>query len=179
MKRKSLLTLLAICVFSATAFTQAGAETIDATEVNTLCREFPFSSDADPTYGCMVAGALDMSMPGTINQVAARYKKWGPKQRKYYTETRLPKLTRWYTYAAYFHKGATKNAMFRKNHTDYMTDDTLATFLKEPATRLDVVRAMRPKPGSRSRRASKRVKRTRLTAMSKKKGGCQKACPAP
>ncbi len=167
MTKKMLLTFLVMCTFSAMIETQAGADTLDATEAESLCKDFPFSSDADPTYGCKVAAALDMSMPGTVNQVATRFKKWGPKQRKFYLTVRLPEQVRRYTFAAYFHDGATRNAMFRKTHANYMENDALATFLQAPATRLDVVRAMRPRSYSR------------LAKMMKKKGVCQKACPAP
>jgi len=178
MSKKLLITIVVMGALCTLTETQASADTVDATEVKELCREFPFSSDTDPERGCLIAAALDRNMPGTVEQVAAIYKKWGPKQRNYYTDTRLPKLTRWYTFAAYYFKGATRIAMFRKNHSDYMDNASLSEFLEAPATRLDVVRAMRPK--SRSHRSARVVKTNRLLAMSKKKGGgCLKACPAP
>jgi hypothetical protein len=99
------------------------------------CDSLPFSQNGDD-YGCVVAAAVDFSMPGTPNGVKAKLGKMSPKALDAY-KIRLEKLVRGYLWLLYDYEIDDRALIFDDTNPGYWSNETIAAYLKGWSTKLD------------------------------------------
>jgi hypothetical protein len=102
------------------------------------CRQVVFSDDDNVEYGCMIAAALDFSMPGTLAGIAAKVAKMNPKQLAKYN-ARLETLARNYIWLVLDYYVASRDVVFNPKAEGYLENSAIAELLRREATLLDVV----------------------------------------
>ena len=139
------------------------------------CAELPFSyefkiGDRDanhpfygrywgPNFGCTLAGAYDLGMPGPIQQVRARLNKMSEKQFERY-KVRLEKIMRRYVCRTFDYYLSTCKEMLDPTHEKYLTKEQVRVLLQRSASLYDVGATDRFRS---RRRRSARPKQTKVT----------------